>query len=263
MLLGQFFRIPKIQIILILLLICSTTISQNPIYSTVLLLFFSLASAVLSDFLFLTIRKKQLFFPSAAIVSGLIIALLTAPNLPWYESVIASTLAMFAKNFLRVSERHIFNPAAIGLFVAAMFFNHNVSWWGVSFQEFTLENIQSILLFGIILIPFLVSAIRLKKYYIQFAFLSTHTIAFVLMNMYFGVSFLLLPPFILDPTTLFFTGVMLTEPMTSPNKPSLQIAFGITVALISILTVLPLFKNIADPFIFSLLIGNLLFVKFR
>lgn len=199
-----------------------------------LLLILSLVAAIGSDFLFLKLRGKPLFFPSAAIVSGIIIALLISPNSPWYQILLPGLLAMFSKNFLHVSERHIFNPAAFGLLVSGIILRQNISWWGVSWQQLSIHPLA----FIILLTPFLVSALRMRRYFIQLAFL------FVI------VLFKASP---LDPTLLFFAAVMLPEPMTTPSKPPTQLAFGTVVALLSLIPYSP------DPLLVALLISNALF----
>ncbi|MBI2310098.1 hypothetical protein HYU89_04350 [Candidatus Collierbacteria bacterium] len=197
------------------------------------LLILSLVTTISSDLLLARLRGKPFFFPSAAIVSGIIIALLV---LSWYQIFLIGLLAMLAKNFLRVSERHIFNPAGFGLLVSGIILKQNISWWGVSWQQ----SAGHPLAFIILLIPFLVSGLRMRRYFIQLAFL--------LILIVFKAS-----P--LDPTLLFFVAVMLPEPMTTPVKPATQLAFGVTVALLSLI---PYFS---DPLLFALLAGNVLFFR--
>ena len=201
-----------------------------------LLLFLSLAVTIGSDLLLARLRGKPFFFPSAAIVSGIIIALLVSPHSPWYQILLPGVLAMWSKNFLRVGDRHIFNPAALGLLLGGIIWGQNTSWWGVSWQQLTGQPLS----FIILLTPFLISALRMHRYFIQLAFL------FVI------VLFKASP---LDPTLLFFVAVMLPEPMTTPVKLIRQLAFGVAVALLSLISYFP------DPLLFALLAGNVLFIK--
>ena len=198
-----------------------------------LALLLSLAATIGSDFLFARLRGKPFFFPSAAMVSGIIIALLVSP---WYQIFLTGLLAMLAKNFLRVGDRHIFNPAAFGLLAGGIILGQNISWWGVSWQQLT----NYPLALFILLIPFLISALRMRRYFIQLAFLS--------LIILFGAS-------LLDPTLLFFVAVLLPEPMTTPAKPIVQLAFGVIVALLSLIPYFP------DPLLFALLASNMLFFK--
>lgn len=207
-----------------------------------LLLLISTAAAVIADFLFLKLRGKPIFFPSAAIVSGVIIALLVSPNFAWYKVILPGVLAMLSKNFLRVSERHIFNPAAFGLLLGGIILGQNTSWWGVSWQQLTTYPFA----FMILLTPFLVSSLRMRRYLTQLSFFGIFALVAV-----FGQ----LREILLDPTLIFFAAVMLPEPMTTPEKPITQLAFGAAVATLSLTPYFP------DPLLFALLISNGLFFK--
>lgn len=185
-------------------------------------------SALLADYIFTKIRGVPPFLMSAAIVSGLIIGLLVHDPL---LATLASILAMTVKNFLRIADQHIFNPAAAGILGVSLLMGAEVSWWGVSWQ-------QSFIPILILLTPTIVSAFYMKRWKIILPFL----IIYGLTNKtYF------------DPTVIFFATVMLPEPKTSPNDTWQQMAFGSLVALATG------FLNFADPLITSLLLGNLLF----
>ena len=201
----------------------------------------SLAFAVtyISDSIFIHFRKIKPFPLEAAIVSGLIIGLLIAPTLPWYFVATAATFAMASKNFIRYNNRHIFNPAGFGLLLTSLLFHFDISWWGVSFQILHF-SIPAIIFFLILLSPGFVSIIRLQRYPIVLSFWVTYAILLWLIKI--NIS--------LDPTVLFFSIVMLPEPMTTPNYPNRQLVFGPFVAIVSV---------ISGSLIFGLLVGNLVF----
>ncbi len=110
----SFLRIPKVQLTLTLLLIYLTVFRLYPVTQSLYVLVMSLGSIILFDLLFTFIRRRTLFIPFAAIATGLIIALIIDPDATWYQIAVVSGIAMGAKNFIRVSNRHIFNPAATG-----------------------------------------------------------------------------------------------------------------------------------------------------
>ena len=230
------FKTPKMQMVVALSAIWLTSFFHVGEIKLLFLLILSLVATIGADFLFARLRGKPFFFPSAAIVSGIIIALLISPNLPWYQILLPGVLAMWSKNFLRVGNRHVFNPAALGLLLGGIIWGQNSSWWGVSWQQLTGQPLA----FIILLTPFLISTLRMHRYFIQLAFL------------------LILPIFRtspLDPTLLFFAAVMLPEPMTTPVKPISQLAFGVAVALLSLIPYFP------DPLLLALLASNMLFIK--
>lgn len=235
-------RDPRIQISFTLLLIFISAVFfyHRPDYLK--LLATAVGSAILFDFIFLKIRKVDLFIPAAALTSGLIISLLISPTLPFYEPVIAAMSAMFFKNFIRFSKGHVFNPAGIGVFTAALLFNHNVSWWAVSFQ-------QTVLFYLILLSPALISIIRLRRYKIIIPFLIIYSLTQVVNHQSS-----------IDPTVLFFSIVMLPEPQTTPNKQHIQILFGTFVAFVGV--IFSKFLSV-DPLILSLMAGNLVFYRLK
>lgn len=254
---SNFLRVPKNQLALTLFLIFITGLITNYSFSKLALFFVSILSCIFFDFVFLRIRKNPLFFPSAAIVTGLLITLISDPNFSWYQIVIICAVTIASKNFIRPLGRHVFNPTAFGLIASSVFFGNAISWWGVSWQQFNIYGIKFIF-FLILLSPSLVSQFRMQRFRITISFLITY----VLVNQILNSRFLILDS-LLDPTVLFFSIVMLPEPMTSPNNHMRQVLFGIFVAIISIVVSLPFLNSHFDPLLLSLLIANLIFFKLR
>ncbi len=261
-------KTPKTQLGIFLALIFITAFLNNPSLKVILVFVISILSVASSDLLFLKLRNIKPFFPSAALVTGSIVGLLTAPSLAWYAPIVIGVIAMFSKNFVRFSNRHVFNPAAFGLLVGYIIFNQNISWWAVSFQQFFPQigiSLRETIFFLVLLSPALVSMIKMKRYRITLSFL---IIYLLLINGILNSKFII-PDSFLDPTILFFSLVMLPEPMTSPNNHIKQILFGVVVALLSIFVSSPIINSqlsilsLVDPLIFSLLLGNLVFFKFR
>lgn len=249
----QLFKDPRIQLSSTLLLIFLSALFNSHNFSYVKVLIFSVGSTVLFDLLFLRIRKVELFTPTAALTTGLIISLILSPMLPFYEPILAGVIAMFFKNFIRFSKGHILNPAGAGVLFISILLNHNVSWWAVSFQN-------SFFPYIFLLLPALVSMLSLKRFKITLPFLLTYSALSFFMN-----SKLSILTYAFDPTIIFFSTVMLPEPMTTPNRKEKQIFFGIFVAISSFLLSTTFLHNlkIADPLIFSLLIGNIIFYKLK
>lgn len=261
----KIFNTPKIQLsgALLLIFISSAINYNSPVFLINLLT--AVSSAVIFDLIFLKLRKIKLFLPSAAIASGLIITLLNSPIRPLYELILICAIAMFFKNFLRISNRHIFNPAGIGLFLGSVIFNHSVSWWGVSFQNLFSPGTKSLILYFILLSPALISIIKMKRYRITLSFLLAYALAIFVLNR----SVSLINVFF-DPTVIFFSIVMAPEPMTTPNRHSRQILFGILLGITAIILSLPLFNLhfnninfIPDSLIGALIISNLIFYKYK
>lgn len=257
-------KVTKMQMAIFLILIAISAVLFGKRLLPLPMIGLAVLTTVSTDMVLIRLRKIEPFLPSAAIVSGLIIGLLSAPTLPWYHTVAASVIAMVGKNFLRFGNRHIFNPAASGLFIVGLLSMNPVSWWGVSSQTLHIDLI-SLLFFLILLSPGYVSLIHLRRYIILISFLSLYVLfvgTLPLIQHSLNFKNLLLGT-LFDPTTLFFSLVMLPEPMTTPNNPSRQLLFGAFVATIVVLISFIHSRFIPDPFITGLLVGNLLFFRFR
>jgi len=141
-------KIPKIQMAAVLVLIFFSAFLYQPQFSKLTSFLLAVGSTVLADLIFLKLRSIKPFFPKAGLVTGLIIGLLVAPNLPLYEIVAVGVIAMAAKHLLRIDKRHIFNPAGLGSFLVGTVFSHEISWWGVSWQQLSLTNFKLLKISG-------------------------------------------------------------------------------------------------------------------
>lgn len=237
------------------------------LYQGVVLLSFCLFFTISFDLLFTYIKIRQLFKPYAAIVSGLIIALIIDPSAMWYQIAFIAGLAIASKNFLRVSGRHIFNPAAFGILSGQLTLGLSASWWGASFPSIAGHpSILSFFSLVVLLLPAYVSGYRMKRFYIILTFLLAFTI---ITSIGLPISMKSILDKLVNPGVIFFTVIMLVEPMTSPVGAKKQIIYAIFVAvlvkLISLLAPGNIFftRLIQDSFISSLLMANAIFFKFR
>lgn len=232
---------------------------QNGAFLSVIL---AVGTTFIADYCFIRLRKIQPFVLSAALVSGLIIGLLAYPLLPWYYLVSVCLLAMASKNFLKMNNRHVFNPAAFGLVVGGLIFSQNVSWWGVIFQSLKL-NPLSIFLFILILVPGYISIFRMRRGRLIVSFLIIFTLTEILLRFNSADTPKVVFSTLLSPLVLFFSMVMLPEPMTSPNNRRLQIFFGAFVGILAAFFNFFPFFFLPDTLLVSLLVGNLVFYWLR
>ncbi len=228
-------KTPKLQLAITLILIYLSSLIKSDLTLSWYILPLCVGFTIFFDLLFTFLRKKVLFMPLSSLVSGLIIALIINPQALWYQVAVICALAMASKNFVRLSNKHIFNPAAVGLFLGGIIFNLNVSWWGSSFQTHFWD-------FLILLTPGIISFYKMKRYGSILSFLIVYELLTGFKNL-------------LDPTTIFFALVMLPEPMTSPFDLKKQILYGAIVAVA--ITILSYFPILPDVFIPALLLGNL------
>lgn len=254
-------KLPKVQMSLALIAIYLSAFGQLPFEQYVYVLIVSLTATIISDLAISYIRTRKLFIPHAAMVTGMILALLINPQIAWYKIAAIAFLAMAIKNFIRINNKHIFNPAAAGLLIGGYIFSSNVAWWGSSFQYSSNFNLQSLILYAILLSPLYVSAYRMKRYFSILSFILTYAVLTIINS---GNSLSSLPIILLNPTVIFFSIVMLPEPITSPSGRNKQIFFGATVGILSFIMGSNFISGsvfIPDALIAALLIANLIFFK--
>lgn len=249
---------PKLQLILLLLLIAFSSFTVYPPFLIFHHLIFSVTFSVIFDLLLTYIKRKRLFVPYAGIVTGLIIGLIISENATWQQIAAITFAASWSKNYLKISHRHIFNPAAFGFIIGGLLFGQTVSWWAVSFQNLRVLDPLHLVSFDILFLTIIVSGLKLHRLYSILTFLFAYTIiSFIFtFSWSFGAFFYRL----LDPVIIFFSLVMLPEPLTSPYTPKRQIIFGLFVAVLS--QIIPGTWRV-DIFVTALLAANLIFFKYH
>ena len=86
--------------------------------------------AVLLDGAILKVRKRRWVFPSGALLSALLVAMILSPDTPWVVAAVASAVAVISKYVFRAGPANVFNPAALALVVVYYLFDTAQSWWG-------------------------------------------------------------------------------------------------------------------------------------
>lgn len=248
-------KLPKIQLALILGVLGIAAVIFGRQKGAAITVPAALLICISIDYLLIRLRKIQPFLLSAAMVSGPIVGLLAFPLLPWYYLLTVCFLAIASKNFLRRQSRHFFNPAALGLFLAGLIFHENISWWGVVYD--------GIILLLLLLVPAYVSVFRMKKTWSIVGFLFIFGLIQVILRISHSSVLSILESTILSPQIIFFSLVMLPEPMTSPNNSKMQLLYGILVAVVASLGSFVKSVFIPDPLILGLLTGNFVFYWIR
>lgn len=201
-----------------------------------LLLISWLANSLLAKFLDIPANKES------SLITALILSLILTPANSSRDFIIlaAAALAAIASKYLITWRKgHIFNPAAAGAFAAGQLFHQFPSWWvGTKFMT-------PVLILGGILI--------LKKMK-RFTMAGLFVIIFLLYLIFATSSglnghFLWLE--LVSTPVLFFSIVMLTEPLTSPATAKYYLPYTLLVALLYSVTRLKLSPEEA------LLIGNI------
>src|SRR5579863_312470 len=90
----------------------------------------AVASAGIVDAFILRLRKKCWEYPSGAVLTAFIVAMVLRAQEQWYVVAATSVIAVLSKYVLRAGEANVFNPAALGVVVGYYLFHSGESWWG-------------------------------------------------------------------------------------------------------------------------------------
>lgn len=223
----KFFKTPKGLLILILMaLIALAAPSQG--WPTVLP---GLTSAVavsgVIDLFILRFRKNVWEFPSGAVLTAMITAMVLRAQEPWYVVTITSAFAVTSKYMVRTRHANVFNPAALAVIVSYYVFHTGQSWWG-ALTEVPLWIQAALILGGVFITD------RVNKMPLVLTFLGVYFLLFT------TASFIGNPRWVSEiyrspdaEAALYFAFIILTDPPTSPAKYPDQFIFGTLVAIVS------------------------------
>jgi ferredoxin-NADP reductase/Na+-translocating ferredoxin:NAD+ oxidoreductase RnfD subunit len=135
---------------------------------------------------------------------------------------LAGVLAMASKYFLAVKKKHLFNPAALSVFILGLLGYGNVLWWVGSKELLIVVTIVGLLIVK-----------KIRRFPLFFSFLITSVLMIIYMGTTIGQSVWssFTEAFISWPV-IFFGTIMLTEPLTMPPTREKQIVFGGLVGLL-------------------------------
>ncbi len=183
--------------------------------SFLLFVLVAVIAALAADSLFIYFREKRFVLTESSAISGLIIAYVVSGIYPWQVFAAAGLFAMASKHFLRIHGKHLFNPAAFGIFTATVFWGGSLQWRGADAWY--------------ILVPAGIYFVwRIRKTGIVFGYFAAYLALF-------GVQALLqkTPLWdIIQYQNAFFIFVMLIEPKTTPVTTKGKVVFGMAVALL-------------------------------
>src|SRR5580698_2926509 len=126
----NFFKTPKGLVTIILAMFIVVAAPGQGIRTVASGLLPATVAAGLADALILRARKKSWEFPSGAILTAMIVAMVLRAQEPWYVSTITSIVAVLSKYVFRSRSANVFNPAALGIVATFYVFHTGQSWWG-------------------------------------------------------------------------------------------------------------------------------------
>ena len=184
------------------------------------------AGAVI-DVVILRIRNGRWEFPSGAVLTGLLVAMVLSPHEPWYVAAITSAVAVVSKYIFRTRSANVFNPAAFALVATFYVFDSGQSWWG-ALPEISPYALAALFATGLFI------ADRVNKMPMVLAFLGVYYLLFT------ATAFAADPGRVAEifrapdlHAVLYFAFFILTDPPTSPTKYRDQIICAAIVAVVS------------------------------
>lgn len=158
-------------------------------------------------------------------ITALILALILSPPKVFLDGAFlelagwAAVWAMASKYMFAIRRKHLFNPAAFGVAVTALFLGASASWWVA-----TLPLVPFVLIGGLILTR------KIQRFDLVLSFLIVATLVSVRWGV--GTFFPDLWRTSIDVPLFFFAFVMLTEPLTTPPTRPRRIAYGALTGLL-------------------------------
>jgi Na+-translocating ferredoxin:NAD+ oxidoreductase RnfD subunit len=197
-------------------------------------------TAVITDTIILSLKKKKPQISESSVITGLIIGFVLYSRQPLYLVAVASLLAIISKHIIRFNKRHIFNPATLGILLTVIILHASTQWKGTylwyilvpagCYFAYRFRKLMLLISYGIVALSiFAIQALQQQ----------------VPITSIFGY------------LSYFFIFIMLIEPKTSPITLPGMILFGVIVAAsIFILTEIGVHF---DAELCGLLIGNAAF----
>jgi Na+-translocating ferredoxin:NAD+ oxidoreductase RnfD subunit len=225
---ARFWRTPKAWLLLAfapLLLLGARAEGWQAALPHVLM---AVAGACAVDLVALRIRRGAWGWPTSALLSGLIVGFVLGPETPPMVTFAVGVLASASKYLLATRRGHIFNPAALALWLSVVLAATDQSWWG-ALPDVAWPWLPVLAVGGVLVTD------RLDKLPLVLSFLGIYFGLFTVVA--FGdpvrVSEMFRAPFV--QAALFLAFFMLTDPPTSPARRADQVWIGALVGVVSVL----------------------------
>jgi Na+-translocating ferredoxin:NAD+ oxidoreductase RnfD subunit len=224
---ARFFRSPKGLLLVILTALLALAAPGQGLALVAPGVAGAVGVAALIDVVILRWRKSVWEFPSGAVLTGLIVAMVLSAHEPWYVPTVTAAVAIVSKYLLRSRTANMFNPAALALVATFYIFDTGQDWWG-ALPDGSPAALAVLFAAGVYI------ANRCNKLPMVLAFFGGYYLLFTATA------------FVSDPgrvaeifrtpdlqMALYFAFFILTDPPTSPVKYRDQVICGAIVAVVS------------------------------
>jgi glycine betaine catabolism B len=158
-------------------------------------------------------------------ISVFILALIITPALTPNEYIFlgwAGILAMSSKYIFAIKHKHIFNPVGFAVAVTAFFIYQSASWW-----------IGTLVMTPFVLIGGLMIVRKIRRTDLALSFFVVALVSILTFSLLKGGNmYITLSKALFYSPLLFFTFIMITEPLTTPSSRILRILYGILVGFL-------------------------------
>lgn len=224
---AKFFKTPKGLLTIILSILIGLAAPHEGIRLVAPGLLAAVIASGVVDLLILRKRKKIWEFPSGAVLTAMIVAMVLRAQEPWHVTAITSVAAVLSKYVLRSRSANLFNPAALAMVAGYYVFHTGQSWWGALPEVNPIAQV-------VLIAAGVFMADRVNKMPMVLSFLGTYYLLFTL-TAFAGdpqrVAEVFRAPDL--QAALFFAFIILTDPPTSPTKYPDQLWCGIIAAAVS------------------------------
>jgi hypothetical protein len=180
------------------------------------------------DVLFVGLRGWGWRPPLGAFVTGGVLGMVLDPTVAPGEIALFAAGSIIVKHALRIGRRPVFNPAALALVVADLIGERAQSWWGASAAPVYLGV-------PLLIIAVLVVADRTNRLPATGAFLATwFGLLTILVSLGFNAELAVAFREPLVSMAIYFAGIMLLDPPTSPGLVRQQYLFGFVAAVVGV-----------------------------
>jgi Na+-translocating ferredoxin:NAD+ oxidoreductase RnfD subunit len=215
----KFLRTPKgtlTAIFVVLLAVAGTATGWSVVAPHLLA---GVAGACGIEVLATVLLKKKLTWPTSALLSGAIVAMILTPETPLIETMWIAGLATASKYLITTARGHVFNPAGLALLVSIPLFATGQSWWGAG-GDMDWPLVLLMLAAGALIVD------RINKFPMVLTFSALYFGGFTAISLIQPslVAEMFRAPFV--QSAVFLAMFMLTDPPTSPGRYVEQVWFG-------------------------------------
>jgi Na+-translocating ferredoxin:NAD+ oxidoreductase RnfD subunit len=223
----RFFKSPKGILSLVLGALATVASFAVGFSHTVPLVAGAVGAATLAELVLMTFVARKRSFPSGALLTGLIVAMVLSPETSPLVAAAVAAIGIGSKYVFHTKWSNVFNPAGFALVVAYFAFGTGQSWWG-ALPDLPVAALVVLLAAGAFVADRVNKLPMALVFLGAFASLATITV--------FGANPALVQELFRVPdvnAALFFALFMLDDPPTSPARHQDQALYALIAAVVS------------------------------